>query len=167
MGIVSTLYISVFNRITKIASIAIIKYSSYIEGGATTLIIFTSYVLSTLSFSLEVVLGKLVSLKTTTSDWSLRIVNMLFKIGLYISQVEPLINHISFNKSYFFISLFGDLHKLILYPSIVFEKIITKFNLNTLIDYLKFSTGYVYYLMRAYYSLKVWTFIIDLIASLL
>ena len=61
--------------------------------------------------------------------------------------------------------LFGDIHKLVLYPSIVFECILTKFNQNTLLDYLKFSTGYVYYPMRAYYSLKIGTFILDVITS--
>lgn len=103
-GIVSTLYSTVFNRITKIVSIGIIKYSSYVGVAVTSLIIAVSSVLSMVSFSLNAIpgIGNIISIKTTTSEWFIRIVNMLIKIGLFISQIEPFIKYISCNKSYFF-----------------------------------------------------------------
>ena len=45
-GIVSTLYSTVFNRITKILCTAIIKYTSYVGVATTVLVFFTSFVLS-------------------------------------------------------------------------------------------------------------------------
>jgi len=160
-GIVSTLYGTVFNRITKICCTFFVK--NFIRVG-----IFGTLAVSIVFAGISYAISTYTGIGGTTFlgavlEWYASLNKLLFKVVTYISGFKPIIKHIIMNKGLFFINLFGDIHKLILYPSIVFECILTKFNLSTLLDYLKFNTGYVYYPMRAYYSLQIWSFILDVI----